>query len=851
MIGESDVDLTEVSWENKIKAFLHDPPDKALCISGHIQRSSEILKSIHIGGKNDSVNKADRWASSIQRISWLSEGKEPLIDFCMKEWGDVEYTGQPVLKHTLSAAKKEYGTLNKNHLDKILEIEKQTIMALTEKAEVKDKYFKIWRYFKDELQKNIEMSISKDVAEDFVNLPADTRVPDHTIWDHLDVTSALYGAIERVKPSLLMFKISPVQSFITNSRKEEDLWAGSHIMSFLTFQGMKTIIDTYGPDAFVYPHLRGLPLMDLEYFKVDDKDSLRLATIPNKFLAIVSLKDADILETEIRGRVSNSWNNLAKYVIKNVVDEDEFRRQVEGQWRITIKTLEFPDDPAGFIERNKNNIPSEVYSRYSDFISNLKLITRYNLTPIDNYGLIFELLQSIVDYESKHTVSPVSLLPETKCTICGEKVAVTNAGKKLKDNEKLCGVCLVKRYYRDSYSDYVKKNFGVEINTISIPVAEIAMRKGSYLEEIQRTEEYDRTLNAFKAFEEIADIGWDIEYLYDISRGKIEQLIEKLKKKLPDKLGFHNDYFTTIDSSMKYLKKNLSGAPPSYYGILVMDGDNMGVKLRGDGLQYLEKYLHPSVVVPEGEAFSKVFETKRRLTPTIHTAISRSLMEFALNDITKIVEQHRGELIYTGGDDVLALLPTDTILKCANEIQQSFKKEFDGWRQYPSGTMSAGILIVKYNYPLYDALEKARALEKTAKDNGRNRFCIGYLKGTQMYESGAKWDILTVDDGFFDVFLDYILKENISPKFIYDFMKLSNDFEMDEDAFRSLLKVELDRHASKDFKKSMKERIGVKWNDEIARKLLSLKSFTDNISTAYFSIAVLLKIFFEMKRDKQ
>jgi len=842
-------DPVEVSWETKIKAFLHDPPDKSLCISGHINRGEEILRAINISGRNDYVAKADRWASSIQRISWKYDGKEPLIDFCGKKYEKVEYIGQPVLIHTLSGKEKSYGILNKDHLNDILNLEKDTIRTLTDKYDIKKKYFRIWRYFKDEIRKNIEENISKDVADEFVNLPADTRIPDHTIWDHLDVTSAIYGAMERGKPSLLMFKISPVQSFIINSRKEEDLWAGSHILSYLTYHGIKAIIERYGPDAFVYPYLRGLPLVDCDYFG-NRNDSLRLATIPNKFLAIVSIEDASMLKKGICDRINSSWNELAEHVEKYVNGTEEFWNQIKGQWRITIEAMEFPDDPSGFIEDNRDNIPSELYDKYDSFMKNLKEISNYHLTPIDDYGLIFELLQSVVDYKSKHTKNHIITPPKDKCTMCGGKVAVADGdhASKLRKGEELCGVCLIKRYYRD----FIEKKFSILIDTKS--VSEVAMRKGDYLEEVAKMDEYKQVFNNFKEFKEIADIGWDVEYIYRIYDNKIKNIISDIDDNLPAKLNFHKDYFNNLIESMKRLRKKMKetcGAPPSYYGILMMDGDDMGMKLIGDGLKDFKEYLHPEVKIPEDDAHRGVFDEKRRLTPTIHTAISRSLMEFALTDIVEIVEKHRGELIYTGGDDVLALLPTDEILNCAYEIEQSFNRDFDGWRQYPNGTMSAGIIVVKYNYPLYDALKRVRSLEKKAKDQGKKRFCIGYLKGSQMYETGAKWDILKSDssDGFLLEFINHILNDEISPKFIYDFMRMSENLKgLEEDAFKSLLKVELDRHSKKEFKGQMEDRKGKRWIDEMAQEILSLKSHTDG---TYSSVATFMKILFEMVRDGQ
>jgi len=165
--------------------------------------------------------------------------------------------------------------------------------------------------------------------------------------------------------------------------------------------------------------------------------------------------------------------------------------------------------------------------------------------------------------------------------------------------------------------------------------------------------------------------------------------------------------------------------------------------------------------------------------------------------------------------------------------------------------MSAGIIVVKYNYPLYDALKRVRSLEKKAKDQGKKRFCIGYMKGSQMYETGAKWDILKSgsNDGFLLEFINHILNGEISPKFIYDFMRMSKNLKgLEEDVFKSLLKVELYRHSKKEFKGQMEDRKGKRWIDEMAQEILSLKSHTDG---TYSSVAIFMKILFEMVRDGQ
>jgi len=67
-------------------------------------------------------------------------------------------------------------------------------------------------------------------------LPADTRVPDHSIWDHLDLTSAFAGAFAadpKGEAALPALSIGPVQPFIAAARTERLLLSvppvtGSH-----------------------------------------------------------------------------------------------------------------------------------------------------------------------------------------------------------------------------------------------------------------------------------------------------------------------------------------------------------------------------------------------------------------------------------------------------------------------------------------------------------------------------------------------------------------------------------------------------------------------------------------------
>jgi CRISPR-associated protein Cmr2 len=58
-------------------------------------------------------------------------------------------------------------------------------------------------------------------------LPADTRFPDHSIWQHNALTSALYSSMRLAgcadNIGLMVFSLAPVQGFIENARKLRDL----------------------------------------------------------------------------------------------------------------------------------------------------------------------------------------------------------------------------------------------------------------------------------------------------------------------------------------------------------------------------------------------------------------------------------------------------------------------------------------------------------------------------------------------------------------------------------------------------------------------------------------------------
>jgi CRISPR-associated protein Cmr2 len=155
-----------------------------------------------------------------------------------------------------------------------------------------------------------------------------------------------------------------------------------------------------------------------------------------------------------------------------------------------------------------------------------------------------------------------------------------------------------------------------------------------------------------------------------------------------------------------------STRPNPYYALLLADGDYMG----------------------------KVIDAQKSLKA--HRNLSQHLSKFA-REVPRIVRQHKGVPIYSGGDDMLAYLPLHMALDCVQELADTFGRAMadftftddDGKQKSP--TLSAGLVIAHHLEPLSEVLELARRTEKAAKAvPGKNALAITLSK-----RSGAERQI--------------------------------------------------------------------------------------------------------------
>ncbi len=326
----------ETLWQTKLLARLHDPGCKALILmrtrEGHEALFRDLRKQLDgLPMANDSIRKrADWWASAADRPNWPRD----LYD-------RVHWTKNPVLLHPLSG--ETIDLTGKGRLSEIDPAEVQTresehLQRLFDACENDPARILLahWR-FGSELA---EEDDNNKLGALWQQLPADTRIPDHSIWEHLDLTSAFAGAFAAApdgEVALLALSIGPVQPFIASARSTSDLWAGSHLLARLAWETMKPLCKQLGPDAILFPRLRGIPQVDLwlrdECSLPDalfnkapwkqggtDANPLFAAALPNRFVALAPASRARELAEACQNAARKWLQSLGKTVVDRLLD---------------------------------------------------------------------------------------------------------------------------------------------------------------------------------------------------------------------------------------------------------------------------------------------------------------------------------------------------------------------------------------------------------------------------------------------------------------------------------------------------------------------------------------------------
>ncbi|HEX2958402.1 MAG TPA: type III-B CRISPR-associated protein Cas10/Cmr2 [Chitinispirillaceae bacterium] len=811
-------------WQHKISLFLHDPVHKAFKISGHEKRAAAIAEFLHQPvATKELYQVADMIASGLTRSALPGyDGNNTAQN------GSVDLNEFPVLTHplvknsSLTFGLPEAITIEKIHselldlLKKDLGVDKSVEELTKLKANLGENaplnsHYKVQEEWDKALYYYLFFALKKRLRNTNVGqigglwdlLPADTRMPDHSIWQHCALTSAV-GSSMKEDPdgsvSLAVFSITPVQPFIAKARKLRDSWTASVILSYLSFTGIREIMDKLGPDHIVYPSLHDQSLVEswigkefhLEQFLKENEiitehnnNGKSIASFPNKFIFLCGTTKVEEVLLEVQKTIQAEWERIARKVRQFLEKElgagDTFsvlfNHQISDYWQYSwasarLLTLKDEEITGRVLDPDKWKIEFDTIREFAKAFTNGDKTARC-------YSASHSLVQSLLASAKLKPARIRKAQKGEKCPLCGEhevlhdyvKAGETGAheystavktfwdsarGKfnsagstsQLGANERICAICATKRFLpRVMANDKSELLYGV------LGIAD-----------------------TFPATTELAAN----EFITKI--GRFHPLTEGQKKDLIDLLheseleGGNDDQSVALREIIELGKKCKIRFTDrdKYYAVLLMDGDKMGDLLNGKVHDATwNDVLHPELKrrfenagFQDRSPLRKVgINAKRLLNPSVHAAISDSLNSFARFGVAPVIKESGGRLIYAGGDDVCAVLPLDSALDAAEKICTAYTMKFVKYTKDgavpivkpdcsegkismhlgdASGISISGALIIAHHKePLREVLRDAHTvLDSIAKNScGRNALAIRLKKRSGGDRDIAfKWD---------------------------------------------------------------------------------------------------------------
>jgi len=700
--------ITQNLWHYKLSCLLHDPIHKPFILmalkKSHKEMAKELAEIFNIDLQE--IATPDEIASAMER-GFLPKGadKDKKLQVKFLEEGEIV--------HPFSGKKLDPNLKNLPTAQKIDEQVREILKEHSLPEENKKKFLFLWR----NLISILENKTNGELKKLWRVAPADTRLPDHSIFEHLKTTSAFWKTGKGfINHSLFLFTICPVQSFIGQARKTQDLYWGSFILSYLCWCGIKEVAKDYGPDCIIFPDIHEQPLCDfwLKEEEIELKDtqlnSIYTPTIPNRFLAVLPEKEFGKLKEigeGVENAVRKKWKKIREKVFKKLKEKNpiyapniksEFEKQINTFFEIYWIAVPFENELEKAIEKLKMVLSKEK----TDAIENIiKFIQKQGNYP-PNIGHLYSAYYTLTEKAlgMRKSVRNFEQLAEKgrKCSICGERdvlfYKLTNSEREkwekerdkylnrlknsklftkkvlifdeslslryLQPGEGLCGVCMIKRMAEVYFEKKFKPS---EQEVPKFPsTAEIALLH--WLNELKE-EQKEKYKGIFKKpfdeqlyFEENLTLRYLKKQGYARSDEEAEDLALKAKNKLEE------------------LKNSTKLKQTPYYALLMLDGDNMGKWLAGVFTPEIEKIYHSKIWENLGEDFKEELKNaikNRLMTPALHSALSQALKNYALYFVKEIVEKDGlGRLVYAGGDDVLAFVNLHVLFDVMIKLRAAF-----------------------------------------------------------------------------------------------------------------------------------------------------------------------------------
>lgn len=476
-------------------------------------------------------------------------------------------------------------------------------------------------------------------------------------------------------PAVLILSIGPVQEFIRAGRRMRDVWFGSHLLSELARAAARSLHDC------------GLQLVFPAFTSERERLTCRgmwrddggaPQAVANRILAVSPQADADFpaIVDAARREIVATWC-------------DEFARPaVDRAWPLLRQDI---------VERGGVHTPAGVIEDFLEVLAAWAGYTEGDGEYIDARRRAERLLAG------RKTHRDFAAWPgdagRYKSSMDGARESILREERdplRLPVSERADVVRTARTYRVDAAENLdalgVVKRMGGEPDQF-VPVVRVALAPwiSAIERRVGRGEPRDRDVaSAWSTLAQACRAGnvprVDARAAAWIERGfpfDAELFLEGRW----DRLDYEDDGDRTLGHvhAARFLRA-LRASPHPYVACLRADGDRMGRAL-------------DSVT-----------------TATKHIEVSQALSEFARAARGEI-EARQGILIFSGGDDVLAVLPVETALACGAALQALFAESvaarFSDEATRP--TLSVGVAVAHVLTPLGEVLELAGQAEQHAK----------------------------------------------------------------------------------------------------------------------------------------
>lgn len=162
------------------------------------------------------------------------------------------------------------------------------------------------------------------------------------------------------------------------------------------------------------------------------------------------------------------------------------------------------------------------------------------------------------------------------------------------------------------------------------------------------------------------------------------------------------------------------------------------------------KYV--AIVHSDGDNIGRIIKSLK--TPEQFESFSAELGQFSRESV-ETVQQYGGMPIYAGGDDLVFFAPVinkkrrTNIINLLRELDQNFVNKLEHHKTSPPPSLSFGVSVTYYKFPLFEALEASRGMLHEAKRDPKRNIGLRVMK-----HSGQTFDeALHIGSGYFEQFM--------------------------------------------------------------------------------------------------